>query len=149
MFKFTGQKVIDLSPEELWERLMDPVIMKRCIPRCEVLEPIGERRFRVALKVSFGLIRGTFQGEAELKDVVEPESYRLEMNARGTLGVVHGTTDIKLVPVDGGQRTELIYSSEATIGGLISKVGAKFHEDAARNFTDQFFEQILSTPPQR
>jgi uncharacterized protein len=149
VFKFTGQKVIDLPPAELWLRLMDPVVIKRCIPRCEVLEPIGDGRFLVVIKVSYGLVRGTFRGEAELKDVVEVESYILEMNAKGTLGSVHATTDIQLLPVGGGARTELVYSSEAAIGGLISKVGAKFHEDAARSFTDQFFDQILSTPPHR
>ncbi|HVR76374.1 MAG TPA: carbon monoxide dehydrogenase subunit G [Planctomycetota bacterium] len=149
MLKFTGQKVIELPPAELWVRLMDPVIMKRCIPRCEVLEPIGDGRFLVALKVRYGLVRGTFRGEAELKDVVEVERYILEMQAKGILGSVHGTTEIQLLPVGGGVRTELIYASEAKLGGLISKVGAKFHEDAARTFTDQFFDQILETPPHR
>ena len=86
MLKITGQVTVNRSPADLWRLLMDPEVLKRCIPKCEELEVIGPQRYRVALKVGFGLVRGHFKGEAELKDVVEFETYRLEVHAKGTAG---------------------------------------------------------------
>ena len=142
MLKITGQKIVNRSPPDLWSLLMDPEVLRRCIPQCEEFEVMAPLKYRVLLKLGFGLVKGQFRGEAELKDVIEPERYRLEVRATGTTGFVHGSTDVRLVPVDGGQRTELSYESSAQAGGMLASVGARFLQGAARSFTEEFFEEL-------
>ena len=99
-------------------------------------------KYRVAIKVGFGLVKGSFRGEAELKDVVELERYRLEVHAKGTTGFIQGQTDVHLTPLDGGRGTELTYESRAQIGGMLASVGARFLQGAARSFAGEFFDEL-------
>ncbi len=142
MLKITGQVTVNRSPADLWSLLMDPGVLKRCIPKCEELEVIGPQRYRVALKVGFGLVRGHFKGEAELKDVVELETYRLEVHAKGTAGFVQGSTRVRLAALNGGEQTALAYESDAHLGGMLASVGARLLQGAVRSFTEQFFDEI-------
>jgi carbon monoxide dehydrogenase subunit G len=142
MLKLTGQVTVNRPPADLWKLLMDPSVLKKCIPKCEDFEEIGPFRYRVALKVGFGLVRGHFKGEAELKDVVELETYRLEVHAKGSTGFVEGATCVRLAAVNGGQQTALHYESDAHVGGMLASVGARLFQGAARSFADQFFDEI-------
>lgn len=142
MLKLSGQKTIDRPPEEVWRLLMDPAVLRECIPGCKELELIGPGKYRIALKVGLGLIRGSFKGEAELKDVEEPVKYRLEVRARGTTGFIQGATEVRIAPAGGGKQSDLSYESEAQVGGLLASVGARLFQGAARSFTEEFFEKL-------
>ena len=142
--KVSGKTVIERSPAELWELLLDPDVLRRCIPGCEELERAEDDTYRVKLKVGFGVLKGRFQGQVTLKDVKPRESYRLEVSARGATGFINGQTSIRLHELDGGKRSELEYEGEAHVGGVIASVGARFFQGAARNFTAEFFEAISS-----
>jgi hypothetical protein len=142
MLKVTGQKIVHRPLADLWQLLMDPQVLRKCIPQCEEFEVVGPGKYRVAIKVGFGLVRGSFRGEAELKDVVEPERYRLEVHAKGTTGFLKGSTEVRLSPIDGGQRTELAYESQVQAGGMLASVGARFLQGAARSFAEEFFDEL-------
>ena len=120
---------------------MDPQVLRKCIPQCEEFEVIEPMKYRVAIKVGFGLVRGSFRGQAELKEVIEPERYRLEVHAKGTTGFIQGSTDVRLVPLEGG-RTELTYESQAQAGGMLASVGSRFLQGAARSFAEEFFDEL-------
>lgn len=142
MVKISGKRVVPHSPQDLWSYLMNPEVLRKCMQGCEEFEAVGPGKYRVALKVGFGLVKGRFRGEVELKDVVEPKGYRLEMHAKGTMGFLRGVTRVELAPLDGGGATEIAFESEAQVGGVLASVGARFVDGAARSFVDAFFEEI-------
>jgi carbon monoxide dehydrogenase subunit G len=142
MITISGERIVQRSPADLWQLLMDPAVLRRCIPGCEAFELLEPGRYEIAIKVSLGLIRGSFRGEATLKDVVELERYRLEMNAKGKTGYVQGSTDVRLVLLDGSQETKLVYQSDAKVGGVLASVGARLFQGAARSLADQFFDEL-------
>lgn len=142
MLKVSGQRTVDRSPADLWQLLMDPQVLQKCLPNCEELEEIAPGRFRVSLKVGIGLIRSRFRGEAELKDVVEQEGYRFELSARGTGGTIDAATVVRLISMSEGSRTELNYESEARVTGFIASVGTRLFEGTARSLAEQFFDEI-------
>jgi carbon monoxide dehydrogenase subunit G len=142
MLKLSGRKTIDRPPADLWRLLMDPAVLRECIPGCQDLELVGPMRYRIALKVGLGLVKGTFKGEAELKDVEEPVKYRLEVNAKGATGFIQGATDVRIAPAGGGKQSDLSYESEAQVGGLLASVGARLFQGAARTFTEEFFDKL-------
>ena len=140
--KLSGQVTVNRPPPDLWRLLMDPAVLRRCIPRCEEFELITPGRYRVGLMVGLGLIRGRFKGEAELKDVVEFEKYRLDLCAKGTTGFIQGATLIRLLPLIGGVQTELSYESDAQVGGMLASMGARLFQGAARSFAEELLVEI-------
>jgi len=142
MLKFTGQRIVARAPADLWRLLMDPHVLRRCIPGCEAFDIVAPERFRITIKVSLGLVRGRFHGEAELRDVIEPQSSCLSIHAKGTTGSIQGQTAIRLDPLEGGLQTELSLQSDAQVAGMLATVGAKFFHGAAKSLAEQFLDEI-------
>lgn len=142
MLRVTGRKVVPRPPEDVWRILTDGESLKECIPGCEELVPTGPGRWRIALRLGLGIVKGSFRGEAELKNVEEPVRYTLEVKAKGTMGFVEGATTVRLEPLDGGGSTEVHYESAGHVGGIVASVGSRFFEETARTFTEEFFARI-------
>ena len=45
---------IPLGLVQVWQSLNDPVILKQCLPGCEVFEPIGDSKFNITLLAKVG-----------------------------------------------------------------------------------------------
>jgi hypothetical protein len=142
MVKISGKRVVPHGPQELWRLLMSAEVLRKCMEGCEEFEEVAPGKYRVALKVGFGPVKGRFRGEVELKDVVELKGYRLEMQAKGTMGFLRGATRVELAPLDGGGSTEIAFESEAQVGGVLASVGSRFVEGAARSYIDSFFAEL-------
>ena len=147
--KLNGKQFIDRPPEEVWRLIVDPEVLKRCIPGCELLENLDENRFRVKIQVGIGPFEGKFSGIIELADVVEQDSYRLIIRAKGPIGSVNGIASLNLVSVDDGYGTEIIYESEAHMGGALASIGSRLFESEGRKFAGQFFDRLAKIDPIR
>ena len=137
--KLSGRQIVDRPPEQLWDLFTDPEILRKCMPGCEQLDPSGDNRYAVKMKVGIGPVKGRFQGTVELTDIVAPESYRLVVKVKGTTGFINGTSDLRLSPQDGGSKTELTYEGEAKVGGILASIGARLMENVGKSFAKQFF----------
>ena len=140
--KLNGRQIVDRPPEQLWDLFTDPEVLQKCIPGCEQLDPIGDNRYFVEMKVGIGPVKGRFQGTVEFTDIVAPESYRLVVKAKGTTGFINGTSDLRLTPQDGGSKTELTYQSEAKVSGVLASIGARLMESVGKSFAHQFFDNL-------
>ena len=138
----TGEHVIECARERVWEALNDPEVLKRCIDGCRSMEPVGDDRFAAAVVARVGPVRATFQAEIELRDVVPPVSYRLEVQVkRGVAGHAKGSATVELDAV-ADERTRLRYRIEGGVGGKLAQIGSRLVSGAARNFADRFFERF-------
>ena len=144
MVKVSGKRVVPRSPGDVWRLLMSPEVLRKCIQGCEELEPVGNGRYRLVVKVGIGLVKGRLRGEVELADVVERESYRLEVQAQGMMGSLRGTTRVGILPMDGGGATEVSFESEAQVHGVLATLGSRYVDGAARSMVDAFFGELAS-----
>jgi carbon monoxide dehydrogenase subunit G len=138
----TGSAVVRRGREELWEMLLDPAILQRCTPGCEAVELVRPHLYRIRLRLGTGLIKGSFEGLCELLDLDPPESYRLELEARGKTGSIRGSSAIRLVPLAGGEATVIEYRGTARLGGMLGALGAVFIRDGARSFFEEFIAAL-------
>jgi hypothetical protein len=126
--------------ERVWALLQDPSVLARLLPGVERLEPLGQDRYALAVKLGVGAVRGSYEGKVELTDQRPPESYRLVGEAKGGPGWAKGSATMTLVEEGGG--TRLVARGDAQIGGAVAGVGQRMMEGVAKSMAREFFSSI-------
>jgi len=133
----SGAVTLPGTPAQVWELLTDAQRLARVLPGCERLDPDGPHRYKAVVKFGVAAISGKYAGSLEFLQLKPPHSLTLQFDGRGLPGFVHGQARIELLRK--GPGTELRYSGEAQIGGIIATVGQRLLEAAARKIVQQFF----------
>lgn len=135
--KIEGTYQIHAPRERVFNALIDPEVLQRCIPGCESLEKIGEDEYVATMKAGVGPVKGTFKGNVRLQDLRFPEHYKLIVSGKGGPGFVKGTAIFDLEAVDASAMIK--YSGEMQVGGMIAGVGQRMIEAAAKMMAGKFF----------
>ncbi len=139
--KIEGSYTVQAPRDAVWQRLMDPASLARALPGCEKLEPNADGSYTAQLNVGVAAIRGNYTGRIEILDAVRPEQYRLKISGKGTGGFLNGEGLIMLAETGPGT-TEVRYSGDAQVGGLIASVGQRLMQAAARQIVGEFFQAL-------
>jgi uncharacterized protein len=127
------------SRERVYALLLDPAMLKSCIPGCEQLDPIGEDRYEAMMKVGVGAVRGSYKGEVQIQDKTAPERYTMLVQGRGGPGFVKGTATIRIAAVSENE-SEVTVVGDGQIGGMIAGVAQRLLGGVANMMMNQFFE---------
>jgi uncharacterized protein len=135
--ELVGEHTFSAPRERVWEFLMDPEVLKQCLPGCEKLDVIGPDEYAATMKIGIAMIKGTFTGRVKISNKNEPSSYTMLVEGSGPQGQVSGEGSLELVENDG--KTTVKYRGEANVRGTIARVGARMIQPAARTIVGQFF----------
>lgn len=147
--EITGEQVIPLPQQQVWDALNDPLVLRQCIPGCERVDSDAEGRFTIAMVAAVGPVKARFSGRLAIRDADPPRSYALSFEGSGGVaGFGKGTAQVHLT-ADADAVTVLTYRAEATVGGKIAQVGARLVDGVARKLADGFFERFVQVvaPP--
>jgi carbon monoxide dehydrogenase subunit G len=106
--KLEGTHELDASRERVYQCLVNPEVLQRCIPGCEKLEKTGENTFAATIRAGVGSIKGVFNGTARLEDLREPEHLRLVVDGKGAPGFLKGSGDLDLEQTDNGTKVSYV-----------------------------------------
>jgi carbon monoxide dehydrogenase subunit G len=140
--KLEGTHELSAPRKRVYECLIDPEVLQRCIPGCERLDKTGDNTFAATIRTGVGSIKGVFNGTARLEDLREPEHLRLVVNGKGTPGFLKGSGDLKLDESGGG--TKVTYSGDVQVGGTIASVGQRMLQGTAKMMATQFFTSLAA-----
>jgi carbon monoxide dehydrogenase subunit G len=129
------------SRQLVWEVLNDPRALEAAIPGADTLVEVGPDRYRAEMSVGIGLIRGRFGGNVEVKDKVEPESYRMTVDGQGPGGWLKGEGKLSLAET-APEETVVTVDGDASVGGLLARVGQRMLGNASNSLMKQFFKNI-------
>ena len=133
-----GEYLIASKREAVWAALIDPEILKACIPGCESLEQISDTEFEAKVTASIGPVRAKFNTSLKLENVQAPESYTLVGSSKGgAAGFGRGSVDVTLSEEDGG--TRLNYSADFAVGGKLAQVGSRLVLGVTKKTANDFF----------
>jgi len=135
--KLSGQYTLPAPPARVWALLTDPDRLAKLLPGCERLDPDGPDRFRAAVKFGIAAISGKYAGTVEFSEKKPAKSMRMKISGKGLPGFVDGSGHIELA--EKNDQTELRYTGDAQVGGMIASVGQRMIEGAAKKIVDQFF----------
>jgi carbon monoxide dehydrogenase subunit G len=138
--KVEGQHTFDASRATVWSTILDPEVIASIMPGCDALERTGENSFQGAMKIKVGPVQGLFQGEVELSDLREGESYHIRIQGKGAPGFVDAEGDVRF-RAEGG-KTVLAYEIDAKIGGRIASVGQRLLESSTKVIARQSLEGL-------
>jgi uncharacterized protein len=146
--EFVGDYRFNASAAEVWQALNDPAVLKATIPGCETMTRVSPTHYagHVAYKVS--VITLAFDGKITLSELNPPTSYRISVEAHGTIaGSASGSAQVKLVDLPGG--AVLHYTAETALGGRLAKFGAKLMHGTATRYADKFFARFAEAMEHR
>lgn len=138
--KIEGSHTIKAPRESLYQLLVDPEILRRCVPGCQSLEAVGDGSYKMTLKAGVGSIKGIFTGSIKLEEMREPEQYKMIVDAKGQAGFLKGAGLIDLT--EQGEETLVNYTGETSVGGTIAGVGQRMVQSTAKMMAGQFFAAI-------
>lgn len=138
--KLEGTHTIPAPRARVWQALMDPAILQRAIPGCERLEALGENRYKATFRAGVGAVKGVFEGEIKLLDIVPEEQYTLATRVKASMGFVDGKGVIRLA--DAGASTEVSFSGDVKTGGMLAAVGDRLLGAAAQKQIADLFKNL-------
>jgi carbon monoxide dehydrogenase subunit G len=139
--EMTGEQLIPVPQQRVWEGLNDPEVLKACIPGCETIERISDTEYRVAMTAAVGPVKAKFNGKLLLADLNPPNSYTLSFEGSGgAAGFGKGGAQVALAPE--GASTKLSYKATAQVGGKLAQVGSRLIDGVAKKMADEFFQRF-------
>jgi uncharacterized protein len=136
-----GSVNIPAAPEQVWQALNDPEVLRTCIPGCEEVRQISEKEMHARLMLKMGPVRANFVGKVLLSDVRPPLGYTLNFEGSGgSAGFARGSSVITLTPVADG--TQLDYTAQASVAGKLGQIGGRLMDASARQLADRFFTAL-------
>ena len=119
---------------------MNPGILGRALPGCEKLEANPDGSYHAQMKVGVAAVKGTYQARVEILDPAPPERFRMKVEGKGAGGFLIGEGTLALTEASGA--TQIAYTGEAQVGGVIASVGQRLMQAAAKQIIHQFFESF-------
>jgi carbon monoxide dehydrogenase subunit G len=138
--KIEGTHQLNAPRERVYQALVDPEVLQRCIPGCERLEKTAENTYSVTIRAGIGAIKGVFTGSVRLEDMRPPEHYRIVVEGKGTPGFLKGSGDLDLEAQ--GEGTLIKYTGDLQLGGTIASVGQRMIQGTAKMMASQFFTAL-------
>lgn len=139
--ELTDSRDIAADRQTVWNALLDPEVLKDCVPGCQEMSGSVSEGFEATVVQKVGPVKATFKGQVTLSNMSEPETLKLMGEGKGgAAGFAKGGARVRLDEIEGG--TRLTYEVEAKVGGKLAQLGSRIIDGFAKKMTDQFFTRF-------
>ena len=135
--KLNGTQTFPAPRQKVWNFLIDPQRLAKCMPGCEKLKTVGENEFGGEINVGLAAVKGVYNGKVKLEEMQPPSHYKMLLDGKGKQGFIKGNGTIDLEEQNG--QTLLKYSGDIQVGGPLASVGQRMIDGAAKMMIGQFF----------
>lgn len=138
----TGEQLLPLPREKVYDALLDPAMLKAAIPGCESVTVVGDNAYSVAVVTAIGPVKARFKGTLQVENAERPEGYLMRFEGDGGVaGFARGTAEVTL-EAQGDDATRLRYLANAQIGGKLAAIGARLIDASAAKLSREFFGRL-------
>ena len=132
---------IKADPATVWAAILNPDVLKECVPGCESMTGSPEDGFEAVVTQKVGPVKATFKGAVSISDRIEGKSLKISGEGKGgPAGFAKGSAAVTLEPIEGG--TRLSYEVDANVGGKIAQLGSRIIDGFAKKMADEFFTRF-------
>ena len=137
----TGKYTVNAPAKLIWDLLMDPDTLARITPAITSLERIDEDNFKAIADVKIGPVGGSFSGNLNLSEKVEPESFKLSIQQNSKIGNANAVVNMKMKALSETQ-TEVSFDGDVKLSGMLNTMGGRVITPVANMLSKQFFEAL-------
>ena len=135
-----GKYPIIASAPDVWNRLMDPEVLRRVTPGISELTHLGEDKYKAISNLKIGPVNGSFEGQLELVDRIENSAATIIINQTSKIGNV--SAEIKMQLDTNENTTEIAYKGEARLSGKLAMFGQRIIGGVISSLSKQFFQSL-------
>ena len=136
--------LINTDKATVWNALMSPDVLLKCIPGCKEMTGDPENGFEATVVQKVGPVKATFKGQVTLSDLILENSLKLKGEGKGgAAGFAKGEARVNMSEENG--LTTLSYAVNAKVGGKLAQLGSRIIDGFAKKMADQFFENFKAT----
>jgi uncharacterized protein len=139
--ELSGNQLVAAPRNTVWEALLDPTVLQRCIPGCEDVARVSDEETHMRILVKLGPVRARFAGKMLMSEVDPARHCKLSFEGvGGGAGSAKGFSNVDLTDEAGG--TRLNYSVAASVGGKLGQIGGRLIDSSAKKMADEFFAAL-------
>ncbi len=139
--QLSDSRQIAAPPDRVWAAILDPDVLKACIPGCESMSGSLEAGYTVVVAQKVGPVSARFTGLLSLTDITPGRAVTISGDGKGgAAGFARGGARVTLAEEGGG--TLLSYAVDAQVGGKIAQLGSRIIDGFAKKMADQFFQRF-------
>ena len=141
---FEHSCTVPVARQTLWDFLMDVPQMATCVPGVSEVVATGEDQYAGRMKITFGPIRLTLQGELRIQELDQAHWRavgRAEANDRRVGGGVHISATLTLVEHQ-EEQTQLSIQTEARLMGKLGEFGQPVIRKRADKVVAEFARNV-------
>ena len=117
-------KLINTDKATVWNALMSPDVLLKCIPGCKEMTGDPENGFEATVVQKVGPVKATFKGQVTLSDLILENSLKLKGEGKGgAAGFAKGEARVNMSEENG--LTTLSYAVNAKVGGKLAQLGSR------------------------
>lgn len=139
--KLSGDKVVPASREAVYDAMLDPATLKDALPGCEKLEEIGPDEYQAVMTIGVAMIKGKYDGKVKITDQTRPEGFTMHIEGKGPQGQLSGVGTVKFEAL-GENETRVIYDGDASVRGMLARIGSRVIQPAANMIVGKFFTEL-------
>ena len=140
--KMQDQREIKAAREVVFAAILDPEVLKDCIPGADSVEGNATDGFEAVVTQKVGPVKATFKGAVQMSEIVQNEKITITGEGKGgAAGFAKGGAVVTLEEL-GPDLTQLSYEVEAKVGGKLAQLGSRIIDGFAKKMADQFFANL-------
>lgn len=144
--QFSGKQRLPNSVERVWAAILDPYVLRQCIPGCESFTQMSPMQtnpneFVAVVKIGIGPVSARFTANITLLDMVPPNACTIQFVGQGgAIGFGSGRAQVQLSADD--LHTQLAWQANTQVGGKIAQLGTRLIEASTVQLINEFFSRF-------
>jgi uncharacterized protein len=145
-FEITKTFLIEAAPAAVWEFLIDPQRVAKCLPGAAITGQIDEKTWTGTMTVKLGPVSSSYKGKVVFEKL-DAVSRTAEIAATGTDVKGRGGADLRLTSTlieKAPRQTEVTTVSRVNISGILAQMGRGMVQDVSDQLFKTFSERMRS-----
>lgn len=150
--RLQGSHMLQATPIDVWQHLLDPTVLQSCIPGCESMTQVEPNHYLAIVKIGLGPISAKFKTQVALFPDTRhasqvPRSCRLVISGQaGDLGEGKATVHVQLHASQDSAHaspcTRIDWQATPEISGKLAQLGNRLVDATAHSLSQQFFNRF-------
>lgn len=138
--KLNGTHKFKVSSDQIFNAILNPVILKSCIPGCNSVEYLDADKIKAEITTPIPGLKGPYSIVISIKQRQEPNLIVLGAQEKGTGGNISATSEINIVDeLDGAMLT---YLASAELEGPVSLANNPVGQGITKSALGNFFKNL-------